>query len=152
MTDRRKSNIRRRDPAAPHPAATPAAGVELTVDVTDQPQTHATLADKPAHAPIVIPNDGPSLYHVGDLVELVAMFTDPQTGMPVAPRRVTCHIRPPRGVDGRPLTVEPLGDGRYAAKIAPNASGTWWYAFDAEGHHQAAGEKHFVVHPRRVPR
>lgn len=96
-------------------------------------------------------------YDIGDLVEMFVTFTDPQTGEPVTPETVACTVNPAAdstlsGGALNPATVATDAPGEFTAEIAPDAKGTWWYAFDGDGGAQASGENFFYVRDRQVPR
>jgi hypothetical protein len=88
-------------------------------------------------------------FDIGDLVELTATFTDPDTGDPVDPDNVVCTVKK------RTEVVEVAASGRdgvYTAQVDIDVSGWWHYSFDGEGSFQASAEQKFLVRDRTVPR
>lgn len=89
-------------------------------------------------------------YDVGDVAELTGTFTHPTTGQPVDPDTVTCTVRKPDGTTVKPGVSGSAGV--YTANQALDQHGTWWYAFDGSGAHQASGEHRLEVRRQQVPR
>lgn len=87
---------------------------------------------------------------IGDVVELEATFTDPDTGEGVDPDEVVCTVLTP---DGTSSTPEVSGSkGVYTAEVKPDKRGAWRYAFDGTGGYQASAEGVFHVRAQAVPR
>lgn len=88
---------------------------------------------------------------IGDVIELTATFEDHKTGNAAEPDSVSCTVQMPSGETVTP-DVGNEGDGKYVALFAPEESGSYAYAFDGTGGHQASGERCFRVRKRTVPR
>ena len=87
---------------------------------------------------------------IGDLVELTATFTDPDTGEAVAPKEVVCTVLSPDGTTSTPEAS--YSKGIYKAEVEPDERGKWRYSFDGTGDYQASEEGVFHVRERSVPR
>lgn len=96
----------------------------------------------------MLPSSG---YQVGSVARLTAVFTDTREDRRVDPEDVVCSVKPPT----RPAfeaQVKALGNGVYEAEVPIDTSGTWLYAFDSKGAHQASAEGKLFVGEQLLPR
>jgi uncharacterized protein YfaS (alpha-2-macroglobulin family) len=84
-----------------------------------------------------------STYTVGDLVHVVATFTN-AAGTNVNPTAVTAKSKAPDGTITT-LTVAHDSLGVYSADVNVTESGQWTYRFAGTGSNQAAQEARFRV-------
>ena len=89
-------------------------------------------------------------FDIGDVIELSATFTDPDTGEGVEPSEVVCTVLSPAGTSSTP---EVSGSkGIYTAQVVPDQRGEWRFAFDGSGSNQASAESYFMVRAQKIPR
>jgi hypothetical protein len=90
-----------------------------------------------------------AIFHIGDLVILKAIFTDPDTKEPVDPETVVCTVQRGSTISTPEVTGE---KGVYTAEVEIDRSGRWYFAFDGTGGHQASQEGSFSVRQQAIPR
>jgi hypothetical protein len=101
--------------------------------------------------PAVLRIVGPGPVDIGDVAEITATFSDPHSGLPVAPTSVTCTVRLPSGETVAP-EVDSEVAGTYVIEFEPEEAKKHRVAFDGTGAYQASEELAFRVRERRVPR
>lgn len=89
-----------------------------------------------------------SPYTVGQVIDLVASLTDPNTGVSLDPTSVVFKVLPPSG--GALQTPTPSHDstGQWSAKQAVTVAGQWWWRVETTGP-EGAAERTFFVNPTR---
>lgn len=85
-----------------------------------------------------------NVYTVGDLVHVVATFTN-AAGTAVDPAAVTAKSKSPSGTIATLSVTDEAGTGLFSADIDVTESGVWTYRFAGTGTSQAAQEGRFRV-------
>lgn len=95
-----------------------------------------------------------SIFSVGDLVRVKAIFRDPETEELVDPEVVVFTVRGPDApqADNTTPKVEKIDTGEYFAQVPVDRSGRWYVAIDAAGGYVGAHEHSFIVRDQYVPR
>jgi len=96
----------------------------------------------------------PSVYDVGDLIEVSAIFTN-VAGDAIDPSVVIFAFKDPAGAKttytyGTNNELVKDSVGNYHVNVSVDSAGTWYYRWSSTGEGQAAEEDQFVVRASNI--
>ena len=84
-------------------------------------------------------------WYVGDIWEIDATITDPDTGSKVDPSTVTLTVTNPKGETGAPVSMTKTAVGEYNVTTSLTEAGQWHAVINTTGTYQAAKPETITV-------